>query len=58
MTQDQVLRYLTLVERRLFIIMHSGISWKPEYADELEAIDQELAVLCPLVDQALSQHSK
>lgn len=52
MNQDQVLRYLTLVNRRLFIFTHSGVDWKPEYADELEVIDQELAALRPLVDQA------
>ena len=42
MTDTQVTRYLELTNRRLYIIMHSGASWKPEYASELDAIDQEL----------------
>ena len=42
---DQVTRYLRLLDRRMYIIMHSGADWKPEYAQELEDIDAEIAVL-------------
>ena len=45
MTEKEILRYLTLVERRCFIVEHCGIDWKPEYGPELEAIDRELAEL-------------
>lgn len=51
MSDNQIVRYLELVERRLFILLHSGVDWKPEYESELEAIDQELAELRPLVEQ-------
>ncbi len=51
MTDREVCRYLELVDRRLFILAHSGVDWKPEYAAELEAIDKELAELRRLVDQ-------
>ena len=44
MTDKEICRYLELVDRRLFILVHSGINWKPEYAEELEAIDRELEV--------------
>jgi len=54
MTEKEVLRYLALVERRLFILT-TGIHWKPEYASELKAIDQELAKLRVLVDQEHKQ---
>ena len=51
MTDREVCRYLELVDRRLFLLAHSGVDWKPEYAAELEAIDKELAELRRLVDQ-------
>lgn len=44
-TQEDVLEYLQLLDRRIFIVMHSGISWKPEYDQELEEIDKRFAVL-------------
>lgn len=50
--EEQVMRYLELVDRRMFIVMHSGVSWKPEYAQELEEIDQEIAVLRTAIDAA------
>ena len=55
MTDKEVCRYMELMDRRVLIIMHSGISWKPEYGPELEAIDRELARLRALVDQAHEQ---
>ena len=45
MTDREVCRYMELMDRRVFILTHSGISWKPEYGPELEAIDRELARL-------------
>lgn len=55
MTDKEICRYLELVDRRLFIIVHSGIDWKPEYALELEAIDRELAELRRMVNR---EHEK
>lgn len=51
MTDQQVLRYLELVDRLLWINIHSGVDWRPEYGSELEAIRSELAVLKPLVEK-------
>lgn len=51
MTGKQVSRYTELVHRRTFILLHSGIDWKPEYEKEMQQIDKELATLRPLVDQ-------
>ena len=51
MTDKEVCRYIDLVDRRVFIISHSGVDWKPEYAAELEAIDRELAELRRKVDR-------
>lgn len=53
MTEKQVVRYTQLIARRMEIVMHSGASWKPEYAQELEEIDAELATLRQRVDAAL-----
>ena len=52
MTGEQVNWYLELVNRRLYILNHSGVDWKPEYIEELKQIDQELAKLRPIVEQA------
>ena len=51
MTDKEVCRYIDLADRRAFIVMNSGVGWRPEYAAELEAIDKELAELRRLVDQ-------
>ena len=51
MNASEINRYLELVDRRLFILVHSGVDWQTEYAAELEAIDKELAELRKLVDQ-------
>ena len=51
MNGKDVNRYLTLLDRKLFIVAHSGVEWKPEYGPEMEAIDQELVELRKLVDQ-------
>lgn len=50
MTAADVTLYLALVSRRMFIIEHSGISWRPEYEPELESIDQELAKLRKVIN--------
>lgn len=55
MTAEQVSRYIDLVHRRMQIIFHSGIDWKPEYTEEIQRIDKELAELRPLVEQ---EHEK
>lgn len=55
MTGKEVCRYIDLVDRRVFIITHSGVDWKPEYSAELEAIDRELTGLCRKVDREHGQ---
>ena len=50
MTAEEVLKYIQLVSRKSFIICHSGNDWKPEYEIEMKKINQELALLRPLVD--------
>ena len=45
MTDQQVLRYMQLCKRRMDILLHSGVSWLPEYEAELKSIDQELKEL-------------
>ena len=55
MDEKKINRYLELVDRRLFILIHSGSSWQPEYEAELEAIDRELGELRKLVDE---EHEK
>jgi len=50
MTAADVTQYLALVDRRMFIIEHSGISWRPEYEPELERIDRELVDLRKVID--------
>lgn len=55
MTAEQVQQYIKLASRKAFIICHSGNDWKPEYEGELQQINQELALLRPLVD---AEHAK
>ncbi|MFR8311325.1 MAG: hypothetical protein ACLVBP_02590 [Ruminococcus sp.] len=55
MTAEEVLKYIQLVSRKSFIICHGGNDWKPEYEIEMKQIDQELALLRPLVD---AEHTK
>lgn len=58
MTKEQALRYIDLVDRRLFILIHSGVDWKPEYEPELEQINKELRQLRPLVEQEHRQREQ
>lgn len=51
MSSRQISRYTSLVNRRSFILLHSGVSWKPEYGAELGEIDRELKTLRVLADQ-------
>ena len=55
MTADEVLRYILLARRKMYILTHNGIEWLPEYEEELQQINQELALLRPLVD---AEHAK
>ena len=50
MIAEEVLRYIQLVHRKTYILTHNGTEWLPEYEEELQQIDQELALLRPLVD--------
>ena len=50
MTAQQVSRYIDLVNRRMQILEHCSVDWKPEYGLELNLIEKELADLRPLVD--------
>ncbi len=56
MSEQQVLRYLHLVDRRLYIILNSGINWQPEYGTELDEIDRELMELREVVESAGIKH--
>lgn len=58
MTAEQVSRYIHLANRKSFIICHSGNNWKLEYEAEMQQINQELALLRPLVDEAHKRREK
>lgn len=58
MTKEQAIRYIDLMDRRMFILTHSGVDWKPEYGPELEQINKELQQLRPLVDQEHRQRER
>lgn len=55
MTVEEVLRYIQLASRKAYILTHNGVEWLPEYEGELQQINQELALLRPLVD---AEHAK
>lgn len=54
-TDKDILNYLNLAQRRTYIILHSGIDWKPEYAFELVEIDRQLAAYRQCIDEIHSQ---
>lgn len=58
MNKHDVSKYINLLHRRNFILLHSGIDWKPEYEAELRRINQELAFLQSLVDQEHSRKAR
>ena len=55
MIAEEVLRYIQLVHRKTYILTHNGTEWLPEYEEKLQQINQELALLRPLVD---AEHAK
>lgn len=55
MTEKEVVRYLSLVDRKLTIYTNSGSNWEPGYEDELATIDKELAQLRTIID---AEHEK
>ena len=58
MTDNQAVEYLTLVDRKLQILLNSGINWKPEYGSEMKKIDARLAELRPLIDAEYERREK
>lgn len=58
MTARQVSRYIDLVNRRMQILEHCGVDWKPEYDLELNLIEKELANLRSLVDEEHEKRGK
>lgn len=58
MTEEQVLRYIELADRRMFIAINSGVTWKPEYAKELEEINKEIAELREVIDAELERRGR
>lgn len=54
LSEEQVKRYLQLTDRSIFISLHSGIDWKPEYLQELEEINREIATLRVAIDAAIA----
>lgn len=53
MTDAEVSRYINAVHMKMYVLLHSGIDWKPEYAQMLEKANEDLAELRPLVDEEL-----
>lgn len=53
MTDAEVSRYINAVHTKMGVLRHSGIDWKPEYDQVLEAVNKELAELRRLVDEEL-----
>ena len=45
-------KYVKLVNRLMWIMDHSGVSWQPEYAKEAEQIRKELKELRPIIEEA------
>ena len=53
MTDAEVSRYINAVHMKTYVLLHSGIDWKPEYDQMLEEANKELVELRPLVDEEL-----
>ena len=51
MTIKEMNRYMRLVNRLMWIMDHSGVSWQPEYAEEAEQIRKELKELRPVIEK-------
>ena len=52
MTVKEMNRYMSLVNKLMWIMDHSGVSWQPEYAEEAERIRKELKELQPIIEEA------
>lgn len=52
MTVKEMNRYMRLVNRLMWIMDHSGVSWQPEYAEEAEQIRKELKEIRPIIEEA------
>lgn len=55
MTDEDVTRYIDLCFRRIDITSKCGIDWKPEYTEELERIDREIAEIRPMIVRELER---
>lgn len=53
MTDAEVSRYINAVHMKMYVLLHSGIDWKPKYDQMLEEANKELVELRPLVDEEL-----
>lgn len=45
MTAKQIARYTALARRYSELVLASGSSWKPEYTEEFQELNRELAAL-------------
>ncbi len=50
-TNDQVVKYLTLLDQKVRITAHSGVEWRPEYSTELMEIDKALSELRSTINE-------
>ena len=51
MTVKQIARYTALAKRYSEIVLASGGNWKPEYAEEIQEINGELATMRKEIDK-------
>ena len=59
MTAQQASRYIDLAHRKTELLsLSSKGEWRPEYSIENQQIEQELAVLRPLIDEELKKRGK
>lgn len=58
MTIKEMNRYMSLVNKLMWIMDHSGVSWQPEYADEAEQIRKELKKLRPIIEEARKKQKR
>ena len=55
LTHEDVFYCLRLVDRRIWLMdQQYGDKWKPEYAQEMDEIDEKIAVLRVRVDAAIA----
>lgn len=58
MTLKEMNRYMRLVNRLMWIMDHSGVSWQSEYAREAERIRKELKELRPIIEEARKKQKR